>query len=170
MMSSLLFYHKKENPLTLAIENEGHGGFKRFCSELVSTVRKTTTSETREPKEGEMTRHCAISVDVAGVEPAIPGLQNLGRPTFGCTPYDSFLAGESDPGVGRRTPFASSRLAGFGVAQTSTVITLHQFNLPHAWQAHEFPRGTELMLFFWEQCLHCTQIGFVQPDALDEPS
>lgn len=33
MMSSLLFYHKKENPLTLAIENEGRGGLKLFCSE-----------------------------------------------------------------------------------------------------------------------------------------
>lgn len=62
-----------------------------------------------------MTRHCAISVDVTGVEPAIPGLQNLGRPTFGRTPYDSFLAGESDPGVGGRTPFAdceSQRVSG----------------------------------------------------------
>ena len=70
MMSSLLFYHKKENPLTGVIDSEGCGGLKRFCSELISTVRKTATSESREPREEEMARRCVIPVDVTGVEPA----------------------------------------------------------------------------------------------------
>ena len=42
MMSSLLFYHKKENPLTGVIDSEGCGGLKRFCSELSSALRTTS--------------------------------------------------------------------------------------------------------------------------------
>ena len=47
MMSFLLFYHKKEKPLTLAIENEGRCGLKRFCSEQPRGA--AATSESREP-------------------------------------------------------------------------------------------------------------------------
>ena len=81
MMSSLLFYHKKgENPSLSPLRMRGAGGLKRFCSELISTVRKTATSESREPGEGEMTRHCAISVDVTGVKPARRWTSNVLSP------------------------------------------------------------------------------------------
>ena len=81
MMSSLLFYHKKgENPSLSPLRMRGASGLKRFCSELISTVRKTATSESREPGEGEMTRHCAISVDVTGVKPARRWTSNVLSP------------------------------------------------------------------------------------------
>lgn len=75
MMSSLLFYHKKEKPLTLAIENEGRCGLKRFCSERPGGA--AATSESREPvklcpatsSEGERSR----SRDGGrGCEPPLP--------------------------------------------------------------------------------------------------
>ena len=57
-----------------------------------------------------MARHCAISVDVAGVEPVashcVDTVVDAGALPFkNYASCDSFLAGESDPVVGGRTPF-----------------------------------------------------------------
>ena len=57
-----------------------------------------------------MTRHCAISVDTAGLEPAashcVDTVVDAGALPFkSYASCDSFLAGESDPVVGGRTPF-----------------------------------------------------------------
>lgn len=46
MMSSLLFYHKKENPSLASLTVRG-GGLKRFCSERPGGA--AATSESREP-------------------------------------------------------------------------------------------------------------------------
>ena len=57
-----------------------------------------------------MTRHCAISVDTAGLEPAASRYADI-VVDAGALPFksyascDSFLAGESDPVVGGQTPF-----------------------------------------------------------------
>ena len=75
MMSFLLFYHKKEKPLTLAIENEGRCGLKRFCSEQPRGA--AATSESREPvklctatsSEGEKSRSRGGG---RGCEPPLP--------------------------------------------------------------------------------------------------
>ena len=59
-----------------------------------------------------MTRHCAISVDVTGVEPALG-------------PLNGHIL------VGGRTPFADAGSAGFGVAQTPTAyISGQDYFLP----------------------------------------
>jgi len=72
-----------------------------------------------------MTRHCAISVDTAGLEPAashcVDTVVDAGALPFkSYASCDSFLAGESDPVVGGRTPFCWRGVSGFEVAQTPT--------------------------------------------------
>ncbi len=72
-----------------------------------------------------MARHCVISVDTAGLEPATSHCTDI-VVDAGALPFksyascDSFLAGESDPGTDRR-PLLTSEISVFGVAQTPTI-------------------------------------------------
>ena len=74
MMSSLLFYHKKENPSLASLTVRG-GGLERFCSERPGGA--AATSESREPvklcpatsSEGEKSRSRGGG---RGCEPPLP--------------------------------------------------------------------------------------------------
>ena len=50
MMSSLLFYHKKENPLTGVIDSEGRRVQAVLLRIVLCVEDNFSTSETREPK------------------------------------------------------------------------------------------------------------------------
>jgi len=64
-MSSLLFYHKKENPSLASLTVRG-GGLKRFCSERPGGA--AATSESREPvKLCPATSSKGGKVEVAGL-------------------------------------------------------------------------------------------------------
>ena len=75
-----------------------------------------------------MARHCVISVDTAGLEPATSHCTDI-VVDAGALPFksyascDSFLVyqlGEPDPGVDGH-PLLTTEVSGFGVAQTPTV-------------------------------------------------
>ena len=57
----LAVWSKKGKAPYLAIEIGGAGGLKRFCSELISSLRKTTASEAREPEKVGVERHAFVS-------------------------------------------------------------------------------------------------------------
>ena len=65
---------------------------------------------------------CIPLASVMGIEPIGRWVWRPDRPP-GRTPYDSFLAGESDPVVGGRTPFAGLAPAVLGVHAPSRQLT-----------------------------------------------
>ena len=74
-------------------------GLKRFCSELISTLKSTTTSESREPETGrEAKRLCFTSpADTAGLEPATSHYADIVVNAAGALPFKSYASCDSFP-------------------------------------------------------------------------
>ena len=150
MMSSLLFYHKKENPLTGVIDSEGCGGLKRFCSELSSALRTTLRVNLASPGGRDGTPLCHPSgCDGSRIREAHRFLRPCLLTQHTLDSFPDYRLVKSDQG--RTDALCRTRgSAGFGVAQTPTVyFRVINYFLPWRARAASRPRAPAWLAASW---------------------